>query len=83
MRKYLFAALLVASVAVAQDEDPFLKGPVLQAEIAKSCSEGCVTFNRQEAEKFQEQMEALIARRQKEAFLAGIESQKKACRSLI
>lgn len=78
-----FSFALVAVKAIAQDEDPFLKGDALQAEILKSCADGCVTFNRQEADTFQGQLESLIARKQAEAFQAGIQAQKAACASLI
>ena len=82
MRLVLVAALLAAGSVVAQD-DPFLKGDELKAAVERDCSEGCVTFNHQEAQVFQEQIEALIARKQKEAFEAGVNYQKQACASLI
>lgn len=82
MRYILCAALLCATSVIAQD-DPFLKGEELQAAIAKSCSDGCVTFNREEAEAFQAQLELLLAAKQKEAFEAGKRFQAQACASLI
>lgn len=82
MRTLLVAALLAAGSVVAQD-DPFLKGDELKAAIERDCADGCITFNRQEAQEFQEQLDRLIAIRQKEAFAAGMKSQAQACRSLI
>lgn len=69
--------------AVPQTEDPFLKGEALQAEIAKSCADGCVTFNRDEAEEFERQLQAVLAARQQQAFDAGVQRQRAACASLI
>jgi hypothetical protein len=81
MRRFLLAAALAAPLALAQDA--FLKGDDLAAEIAKSCKEGCITFNHEEAEVFQKELEKLIALKQKEAFFAGVAAQKAACRSLL
>jgi hypothetical protein len=84
--KRLFAALcavcFVAS-ATPQGEDEFLKGEALQAEIAKSCANGCITFNHEEAAAFQDALERLLAQKQKEAYQAGQRNQKAACASLI
>jgi hypothetical protein len=82
MRFLPIAAVLAASLAVAQD-DPFLRGDELKATIERDCSDGCVTFNREEAQNLQEQFEKIVARRMKEAFEAGVQYQKQACRSLI
>lgn len=82
MRLALLAAILAASTAIASD-DPFLKGDELKAAIERDCSEGCITFNRQEAQNLQDQIEAFAARKAKEAFEAGVNYQKQACRSLI
>jgi multidrug efflux pump subunit AcrA (membrane-fusion protein) len=82
MRIALVAALMVAGSVIAQD-DPFLRGEELKATVERDCSEGCITFNRQEAQALQEQLELLIAQREKEAFAAGVNHQKAACRSLI
>lgn len=74
--------LLFVTTAVAQD-DPFLAGDALAAEIAKSCAEGCVTFSREHAAEFEAQLKAIIAKREQAAFAAGVQSQKAACASLI
>lgn len=83
MRALVAVAVLSTSLAVAQDADPFLKGDELQAAIKRDCAEGCVTFNRQEAEEFREAIKAEVARHRQEAFEAGMSAQKQACRSLI
>lgn len=63
--RFILALILLLSVttAVAQD-DPFLAGDALQAEIAKSCAEGCVTFSREHAAEFEAQLKATIAQRE-------------------
>lgn len=83
MRKIL-AAVMAAGVAVAvAQDDPFLKGEALQAEVLKSCAEGCITFSREEAADFQAGLDKLIAAKQREAFEAGARWQAQACASLI
>jgi hypothetical protein len=83
MRRLFVAAFLAAGVAVAIAQDAFLKGDELAAEIAKSCSDGCITFNHEEAETFQKELDKLITQKQKEAYAAGMAAQKAACRSLL
>lgn len=83
MRKLICAALLCAAVSVIAQDDAFLKGEELKATIERDCKEGCVTFNREEAEVFQEQIERILAQREKAAFEAGVQYQKQACASLI
>jgi hypothetical protein len=83
MHRIFVAAILAAGVAVAVAQDAFLKGDDLAAEIAKSCADGCITFNHEEAENFKQQLDMLIGQKQKEAFAAGMAAQKAACRSLI
>ncbi|MEJ7932594.1 hypothetical protein WG922_21670 [Ramlibacter sp. AN1015] len=57
MRKYLVAAALAAcSVAVAQD--PYLTGDALQAAVKDGCAEGCVVFNRAEAQALEARVKA-------------------------
>lgn len=82
MRLMLCAALLAAGTAVA-NEDPFLKGSDLKGRVERMCQEGCLTFNRQEAEDFQDQLDKLITAKRKEAFQAGMHAQKQACASLV
>jgi hypothetical protein len=82
MRRVLLAACLAASVAVAND-DPFLKGDELKADIAKKCGDGCVTWNRVDAAAFEEELDMIVKRVRSEAFQAGMAAQKQACRSLI
>lgn len=83
MKRLLIAAAIVAAGSVIANDDPFLKGDALQAEIAKSCADGCVTFSRQEAEAFQVQLDKLLVKKQKEAFEAGARWQAQACASLV
>lgn len=82
MRLALLAALVVASVAVAQD-DPFVKGEALQDVIRKNCTDGCVTFSREEAAKFEEALQKLLDRKMQEAFQNGVQFQRQACASLV
>lgn len=82
MRSVLFAALMAASAAIASD-DPFLKGDDLRAEVEKNCSEGCITFNHAEAATFEDSLAKLIAKKQAEAFAAGVRYQAQSCASLI
>jgi hypothetical protein len=82
MRRVLLAACLAASVAVAND-DPFLKGDELKADIAKKCGDGCVTWSRVDAAAFEEELDMIVKRVRSEAFQAGMAAQKQACRSLI
>jgi hypothetical protein len=81
MRSFLMILVLYVAPALAQtqSDDGFLKGEALQAEVDKSCGDGCITFNRDEAAKFKEAMKELVD----EAFQAGQRQQKAACRSLI
>lgn len=82
--RYALALILLLTVAttVAQD-DPFLTGDALAAEIAKSCTEGCVTFSHEQSAAFEQQLNAMIHRREQAAFEAGQRSQKASCASLI
>jgi hypothetical protein len=83
MRRFI-AAILAAGVAVAlAQDDPFLKGPELAAEIAKSCKDGCVTFSHEEAEVFKAEMDRLLGEARKRGFADGVQAQKAACRSLL
>jgi hypothetical protein len=84
MRVAVLATIVacVATTTVAQ-EDAFLKGDALQAVIAKDCAEGCITFNREEAEQFEAAMQALVMKAQRAAFEAGVRHQQQACASLI
>jgi hypothetical protein len=85
MRFVVALAILLASSVLAQDS--FLKGDALQAEIAKSCADGCVTFNREEAEAFQEAMDKIIqkalAQKEQEGFERGRQDARQRCPSLI
>ncbi len=82
MRSFVLILALVTGGVVAQDT-PYLMGEELKAAVERDCAEGCITFNRDEAKTLQDQLEALIARREKAAFEAGVSYQKQACRSLI
>jgi hypothetical protein len=82
MRRLLLAACLVAGVAIAND-DPFLKGEALKADISRKCAEGCVAFTREDAATFRADFEEIVKRARTEAFQAGMAAQKQACRSLI
>jgi hypothetical protein len=81
MRFVVALALLLTSVAVAQDS--FLKGDELKAEIAKSCADGCVTFSREEADLFQQQIEAFVQQKAQEAYELGKRDARQRCASLI
>lgn len=83
MRLPLLAAIAVCVALPVSSQDEFLKGEALQAEIAKSCAEGCITFSREEAARFDKYLQDILARKQQEAFLQGVEFQKQACASLI
>jgi hypothetical protein len=82
MRRVLLAACLAATVAIAQ-EDPFLKGDALRENVATKCADGCVTWTREEAAQFEKELDMIVKRIKAEAFQAGMEAQKQACRSLI
>ena len=82
MRPLVAVVLLATTVAVAQD-DPFIKGPELAAEIAKSCKDGCVTFSHEESEVFKAEMDRLLGEARKRGFADGVQAQKAACRSLL
>lgn len=82
MKRAIIAAGLAASFATSA-QDPFLAGEALQAEIVKSCAEGCVTFSREQAAAFEERIGMVIARKMQEAFAAGIAHQRASCASLI
>lgn len=75
MRKLLIAAVLAVGPAVAQQEDPFLTGDALQAEIAKSCADGCLVLNRQEAQNLTRNVASVVGEREKAAYKQG----KQAC----
>lgn len=47
------------------------------------CAQGCVVFNREEAAEMERHVNAILARRQQEAFKAGVQYQTQACASLI
>jgi hypothetical protein len=83
MRRLFVAAILAAGVAVAIAQDAFLKGDELAAEVAKSCKDGCVTFNRAEAEVFQREFQRIVEKAEKEAYARGVQAQRAACRSLL
>jgi hypothetical protein len=83
MRLPLLAALAVCAALPVSSQDHFLTGDALQAEITKSCGEGCVTFSRKEAEAFNEQLQDILMRKQQEAFKEGVEFQKQACPALV
>jgi hypothetical protein len=82
MRLLLLAASFAACTVIAQDS-PFLKGEDLAAEVAKSCGDGCITFNMEEAAEYQRRLDLLIAQKERRAYEAGQANQKQACRSLI
>jgi hypothetical protein len=82
MRALVCATCLVAGLAVAQD-DPFMKGDTLRENVAKRCADGCVVWTREEAAQFDEEFDVIVKRIRAEAFRAGMEAQKQACRSLI
>lgn len=82
MRAIALCLILVTTSSISQD-DPFLMGAALQAEIEKSCAEGCVTFSRQEAADFEQRLARILAQRMQEAFQAGVQHQRQACASLI
>jgi hypothetical protein len=81
MRFVVALAILLAGSVLAQDS--FLKGDALQAEIAKSCADGCVTFNREEADLFQQQIEAFVQQKAQEAYELGKRDARQRCASLI
>jgi hypothetical protein len=83
MRLALTAAVVACLSLPAASQDGFLKGDQLKAAIERDCADGCVTFNQQEASELERQIEALVARKMKEAFDAGVQHQKAACPSLI
>jgi hypothetical protein len=83
MRRLFVAAFLAAGVAVAVAQDAFLKGDELAAEIAKSCADGCVTFSREEADLFQQQIEAFVQQKAQEAYELGKRDARQRCASLI
>ena len=79
MRVLLLAVLITAPVSA---QSPYLEGKELQEAIAK-CQGGCVVLNRQQASEFESQLDEILTRKQAEAFQAGVDHQKQACRSLI
>lgn len=83
MRAILLVAGSFVVSAVSEAEDPFLKGDALQAEIAKSCADGCITFSREEAAEFERQLQAVLAAKQRDAFDSGVRHQRQACASLV
>lgn len=83
MRLRLLAAVAACFAMPAVSQDEFLTGEALQATIAKDCADGCITFNREEAEDFQKRLDKIVTQRTKEAFEAGVAHQKQACASLI
>lgn len=74
-------AVCLAMPATSQD-DPFLSGEALQKKI-QQCGDGCVVFTREDAVKFESQLELILSRRMVEAFQAGVQHQRQACASLI
>lgn len=82
MRAYILAAAVAVTSTVGADS-PFLKGEALAAKIALECSEGCVTFNQEQAAEFEQQLQDILAAKMKEAFKAGMAYQAQACASLI
>jgi hypothetical protein len=83
MRPILAAALLCLPISLVSAQDEYLTGEALQAVVERDCKEGCITFNREEAAKLEEDLQTLLARKQKEAFEQGVQYQKSACPSLI
>jgi hypothetical protein len=84
MRRYILAATLAVSVAVAvAQDDPFKQGDALAAQVARECADGCIVFSRERAAEFEEHLGKLIGKRELEAYKAGMEYQKQACASLI
>jgi hypothetical protein len=84
MRRYLIAATLAVSVAVAvAQDDPFKQGDELATQVAKECKDGCIVFSRERAAEFEEHLGKLIGKRELEAYKAGMQYQKQACASLI
>lgn len=81
--KSFFAALVAASFAVSAQDDPFLKDGELKTAVEARCADGCVIFSREDAERFQEALDELMAKKQKEAYQAGVKYQAQACRSLL
>lgn len=78
MRKFVLAAVLAASPAVA-DESPFLQGDDLAEKVAKECQDGCWVVNRERMENLQKALDDLFFRRQKEANESG----KQSCRNAV
>jgi hypothetical protein len=83
MRLPLLAALAACAALPVSSQDNFLQGEALQAEVAKSCGEGCITFSREEAKVFEMQLQDILMRKTQEAFKAGVEFQKQACPALV
>lgn len=82
MRAYILAAAVAVTSTVGADA-PFIKGEELKAKIALECSDGCVTFNQEQAAEFEQQLQRILAQKMAEAFAAGVNYQKQACASLI
>ena len=74
------ALLLTAAVKAAS---PYLTGEALQADIAAKCTAGCVTFSQEEAAAYERGMEAMIQRREADAFMRGQADARERCASLI
>lgn len=60
MRAYILAAAVAVTSTVGADA-PFVKGDELKAKIALECSDGCVTFNQEQAAEFEQQLQNLLA----------------------
>lgn len=82
MRRFIVAALLCAAGS-ATPQDEYLTGDALKAVVERDCKEGCITFSREESAKLEQDLQELLARKQKEAFDQGVQYQKSACPSLI
>lgn len=71
-----YVVLLLAVFGIKADaqteDDIYLMGDALQAEIAKNCQKGCITLNREEAAQVKASMSANITK----AYNLGL----KACR---
>ena len=80
---YVAAAAVCFAMPATSQDDPFVKGEALQEVIRKNCTDGCVTFSREEAAKFEEALQKLLDRKMQEAFQNGVQFQRQACASLI
>lgn len=82
MRRLALILAATAAASVAADS-PYLTGDALQADIARKCAAGCVTFSQDEAAAYEQGMGAILEQRTREAFEAGVRWQMQACPALI